>query len=137
VEPKSRAGVRRVPIASVLRELLIEHQLLTGRRRGLVFGRTEETPFQLTTVYNRAQRIWRAAGLTPIGLHECRHTCASYFIAAGVNAKTLSIFLGHASITVTLDRYGHLFPGSEAEAAGLLDSYLARADTSQRLRALD
>ena len=50
-----------------------------------------------------------------------------------MNAKTLSTFLGHASITVTLDRYGHQFPGSEAEAAGLLDAYLARADKSERL----
>jgi hypothetical protein len=33
--------------------------------------------------------------------------------------------MGHAAITVTLDRYGHLMPGSEAEAAGLLDTYLA------------
>ena len=48
-------------------------------------------------------------------------------IAAGVNAKALSIFLGHASVTITLDRYGHLFPGSEKEAAGLLDSYLERS----------
>jgi integrase len=81
----------------------------------------------------RATRAWTRAGLEPIGLHECRHTCASYFIAAGINAKTLSTFLGHASITTTLDRYGHLFPGSEAEAANLLDAYLARADTSGRL----
>ena len=91
---------------------------------------------RLTTIYGRAERSWRSAGLKPIGLHECRHTCASYFIAAGVNAKTLSTFLGHASITVTLDRYGHLFPGSEAEAAGLLDAYLARADTGIRLAQL-
>jgi hypothetical protein len=48
-------------------------------------------------------------------------------IAAGVNAKALSTFLGHASVTITLDRYGHLFPGSEQEAAGLLDSYLERS----------
>lgn len=136
VEPKSRAGVRRVPVASVLRELLIEHHLLTGRRHGLVFGRDAETPVQLTTIYGRAERAWRRAGLESIGLHECRHTCASYFIAAGVNAKTLSTFLGHASITVTLDRYGHLFPGSEAEAAGMLDAYLARADTSSRVAQL-
>jgi hypothetical protein len=33
--------------------------------------------------------------------------------------------MGHASITITLDRYGHLFPGNEAEAAHLLDGYLA------------
>ena len=62
-----------------------------------------------------------------IGLHECRHTFASLMIAAGVNAKALSSFMGHSSVTITLDRYGHLFPGSEAEAAGLLDEYLARA----------
>jgi integrase len=120
----------------VLRELLIEHRLLTGRQTGLVFGRSAETPFQLTTIYGRAERAWRAAGLTVIGLHECRHTCASYFIAAGVNAKTLSTFLGHASITVTLDRYGHLFPGSEVEAAGLLDAYLERADSGGRIAQL-
>lgn len=46
-------------------------------------------------------------------------------IAAGVNAKALSTFMGHAKISITLDRYGHLMPGSEAEAAGLLDAYLA------------
>jgi integrase len=48
-------------------------------------------------------------------------------IAAGVNAKALSTFLGHASVTITLDRYGHLFTGSEQEAASLLDSYLERS----------
>jgi hypothetical protein len=37
--------------------------------------------------------------------------------------------VGHASITITLDRYGHLFPGSENEAAELLDAYLERANT--------
>jgi hypothetical protein len=46
-------------------------------------------------------------------------------IAAGVNVKALSEFLGHASITITLDRYGHLLPGSLAESASLLDAYLA------------
>ncbi len=47
-------------------------------------------------------------------------------IAAGVNAKALSTYMGHSSITITLDRYGHLMPGSEAEAAGLLEDYLER-----------
>lgn len=45
-------------------------------------------------------------------------------IAAGVNIKALQTFMGHASITVTLDRYGHLLPGSENQAADLLDAYL-------------
>jgi integrase len=45
-------------------------------------------------------------------------------IAAGVNAKALSTYMGHANISITMDRYGHLMPGSEDEAAGLLDAYL-------------
>ncbi len=122
--------------ASTLREVLVEHKLLTDRDSGLVFGRTDERPFTPSSINVRASRSWQRAGLEPIGLHECRHTCASYFVAAGVNPKTLSTFLGHASITTTLDRYGHLFPGSEAEAAGMLDAYLARADTSRRISQL-
>ena len=45
-------------------------------------------------------------------------------IAAGVNPKALSTYMGHASITITLDRYGHLMPGNETAAADMLDGYL-------------
>jgi integrase len=45
-------------------------------------------------------------------------------IAAGVNIKALSTYVGHSSITITLDRYGHLLPGNESEAAQLLDRFL-------------
>jgi hypothetical protein len=45
-------------------------------------------------------------------------------IASGVNAKTLSTMMGRSSITITLDRYGHLFPAAETEAAAKLDAYL-------------
>jgi hypothetical protein len=58
-------------------------------------------------------------------------------IAAGVDAKARSTHMGHATITIALDRFGHLIPGNEAEAAGLLDAYLARADTVARLAQLD
>ena len=74
-------------------------------------------------------RLWKAAGLSPIGLHEARHTFASLMIAAGVNAKALSTYIGHASVTITYDRYGHLMPGNEEQAAALLDSYLAGPQT--------
>jgi integrase len=63
----------------------------------------------------------------PITLHECRHTFASLMIAAGVNAKALSVYMGHANIGITMDRYGHLMPGNEDEAAGMLDACLERA----------
>ena len=115
-------------------ELRPEGRVRRAEESSLVFGRSADSPFSPSTVNVRAAAAWNEAELEPIGLHECRHTCASYFIAAGINAKTLSTFLGHASITTTLDRYGHLFPGSEAEAAGLLDAYLVRASTDARMR---
>jgi integrase len=137
VEPKTRAGRRTVPIASVLRVHLIEHRLATGRSEGLVFGATAERPFTPSNATRRAGTAWRRANkrrselneapLEPISLHECRHTFASLMIASGVNAKALSSYMGHASVTITYDRYGHLMPGNETEAAALLDAYLERS----------
>jgi integrase len=76
-----------------------------------------------TNAPRRAQRIWTRAKLERTTLHEARHTYASLMIAAGVNAKSLQTHMGHSSVTVTYDRYGHLMPGNEEEAASLLDAY--------------
>jgi integrase len=92
-----------------------------------VFGTSATQPFTPSNVRKRANAVWARAGLAPIGLHECRHTFASFMIAAGVNAKALSAYMGHSSVTITYDRYGHLMPGNETEAAELLDAYLVRA----------
>jgi len=127
VGPKSRAGRRTVPIPASLRDYLVEHKLRSGRHVGLVFGTSYTQPFTPSNVRKRANAAWLVLGLEPIGLHECRHTFASLMIAAGVNAKALSAYMGHSSVTITLDRYGHLMPGSESEAAERLDAYLARA----------
>ena len=135
-EPKSRAGQRMVPMVAALRDLLIEHKLVTGRDEGFVFGSSATSPFTPTAVRKRALTAWRRAGLEPIGLHECRHTFASLLIAAGVNAKAITAYLGHASIETTFDLYGHLMPGSENEAVALVDSYLERADTGRRVTEL-
>jgi integrase len=131
IPPKSRAGTRTVPIVAALRAHLAAHLLAQRRRSGLLFGRTESRPFDPRALALRADAAWKATGLDRITLHELRHTCASIFIAAGVNAKTLAAFMGHASVTITLDRYGHLFPGSEDEAAALVDAYLERATGAQ------
>jgi integrase len=125
IEPKSRAGRRRVPLAKPLRVQLAAHRLRSrGGEDQLVFGRAEGKAIDTTALVARARTAWRRAGLAPIGLHECRHTYAALMIAAGVNAKALSAYMGHSSITVTLDRYGHLMPGHEHEAAAMLTAYL-------------
>jgi integrase len=136
IDPKSRAGRRTVPIAAALRDYLVTHKQQT-RRGGLVFGRPDGKNFDAPTVDARAKGAWRKAELAPITLHEARHTFASLMIAAGVNAKALATYMGHASVTITYDRYGHLMPGNENEAAALLDAYLAGADTRARLAQLE
>jgi integrase len=117
IEPKSRHGRRKVPIAAVLRRVLAEH--LLSQQGETVFT----NPAKVARANDRAKECWQAAGLPVIVLHEARHVFASFAIAAGVNAKALSTFMGHGSIQITYDLYGHLLPGSEDEAAGLLDAY--------------
>ena len=126
IEPKSRAARRRDPIPAILRDYLVEHRHGRPGALGHIFGRPDGNAFDGPTVDARAKAAWRGAGLKPITLHEARHTFASLMIAAGVNAKALATYMGHASVTITLDRYGHLMPGNETQAAALLDAYLAR-----------
>ncbi len=140
IAPKSAAGNRRVPIPGVLRDHLFEHAITAKRRDDdLAFGRTPTRPFYPKAVQDRADTAWKNAGLQRITFHECRHSFASLTIASGVNIKALQTFMGHANITTTLDRYGHLLPGSEAEAAGLLDGYLSiqRKRVEETARAAD
>ena len=126
IEPKSRAGRRRVPMAKPLRLHLVARQLRIQNRQEdeLFFGDGGGGALNAEALTRRARTNWEQAGLAPIGLHECRHTYAAFMIAAGVNAKALSVYMGHSTITVTLDRYGHLMPGHEGEAAAMLSGYL-------------
>ena len=132
VDLKSARGRRDVPISRTLRRYLLEHLVSLGWRAGYIFGRNTANPWSVEVPQRRAARVWKKhEDLKPIGLHEARHTFASLMIAAmgaggKFNAKVLQELMGHASITETFDRYGHLFPGTRDEAAALLDAYLER-----------
>jgi integrase len=54
--------------------------------------------------------------------HDLRHTCASLAISAGANVKVLQTLLGHKTATLTLDRYGHLFPDDLGRIADAFDT---------------
>jgi integrase len=55
-------------------------------------------------------------------IHDLRHTAASLMIQASYPPKMLQEIMGHASITTTLDLYGHLYPGEMDRYADRLDS---------------
>lgn len=80
-------------------------------RHGLVYAR----------YFRRAVREALPAEKNGLRFHDLRHTCASLGIAAGAHPKLISARLGHSSITITLDRYGHLFPSVEEALAEALD----------------
>ncbi len=131
IELKSARGRRDIPISRLLRRQLVEHLVQLGWREGYIFGRGPARPWSIEVPQRRAARTWARQELVPIGLHEARHTFASLMIAAmagggKLNAKVLQELMGHASITETFDRYGHLFPGTQDEAVALLDDYLER-----------
>lgn len=132
---KSQAADRRVPILAVFSPLLAEHKLATGRDgEDLVFGREPREPFIPSTVRRRAIDAWKRAKLTSTSLHEARHTFASMMIASGANPKVIQAVMGHATIEMTFDIYGHLMPGGLEEAAAAADAYITAARARRALR---
>ncbi len=126
--PKTRAGQRTVPLPRVAAEPLSKH--LAELARGpedLVFTSPEGGPVQLN-VWRR--RFWvpalKAAGLGHVRPHDLRHTAVALWIAAGAHPKEVATRAGHTSVSFTLDRYGHLFPGSEEVLNDSLDALVER-----------
>lgn len=122
-----------MPIIGELRTILAAHRLRSGHRAAdLLFGATAAAPFAPEALQRRADAAWKAAGLKRITLHECRHGFASIAIAAGVNIGTVSAALGHASVTITWDRYHHLMPGTMEQAGELIQTYIDAAAGAER-----
>jgi integrase len=85
-------------------------------------------------IANFRQRVWwpalEAAGLPrTVRIHDLRHTCASLLIRQGVHPKAIQHHLGHSSINITMDRYGHLLPDQFDDLASRLD--LVHADVAE------
>jgi integrase len=128
VSTKTEAGDRKVPLAGMLRRVLVEHKLATGRAGDqLVFGRTASDPFVSSTVGARAYKAWKDDGLRKITLHEARHSAASYLIEAGLNDLELTAMIGHSDPRTTKKIYGHLFTDSREKVAAKLDAYLGES----------
>jgi integrase len=128
VDPKSRAGIRPVPITPMLAEILDEYEQIRGPviEGERYFPGPRGGRFSYSCLLERFDKLWTEAGFEVISPHDARHSFASFLIASGANAKEIQTYIGHSSITVTFDRYGHLFPGNEAEAATRVDTYLRR-----------
>jgi len=124
-ELKSKASKRVVTIPSLLIPELQE-QLEQRASDEFVFTSLQGGPIRKS---NFTRRFWKpavaAAGFSDVVFHELRHTAASIAIEAGAHPKALQVRMGHSSIMVTLDRYGHLMPGADEALADSIDQLVA------------
>jgi len=144
---KSKAGYRSIPCPSGVLNALREWKLLCPKGDlGLVFpngiGKVESysnlvehgfRPIQLAAGISERRQAADPAGKPAVdaagapvmieaakyGMHALRHACASLWIENGYNPKQIQRLMGHSSIKVTFDVYGHLFadPGADQRAA--------------------
>jgi integrase len=147
INPKTFAGARNIPMVGELRRICRAHKLQTGRHGHQLFlGRTPVDPFYPSTVRARALKAWgwkqtrqpephsprtiwvkvRPEALDPLTPHEARHCAASYIIAAGMDWKKITEFLGHSDVRTTYNRYGKVVPEDLGPAAAQLDEYFER-----------
>jgi integrase len=93
----------------------------------LVFTSPEGFPIR-PTLFRR--RFWApavaAAGLTPLRIHDLRHTAVALWIGNGAHPKRVASLAGHTSVVVVLDRYGHLYPEQDEELMDRLDNRVNR-----------
>lgn len=91
---------------------------------GYVFTSTIGTPLDPRTVAKRFQAACTKAGIGTWHPHELRHTAASLMLAEGVPLQVVSDILGHASIRITSDVYGHVLAPQRRQAAETLAGVL-------------
>src|SRR6516162_8769153 len=129
-KPKSKAGYRSIPLGPLVLTALREWKLAGPKGRlGLVFPTSDGNGVALhNNVVRPLKAVVRAAGLTDAagrpkytGPHSLRHFFASWLInppargGQGLPLKVVQQRLGHSSITMTADTYGHLFPAADDE----------------------
>ena len=122
ISPKSQAGNRTIPLVRELSQTLSEMRA-DEDDDDLVLGRGTR-PFGPQSLYKRIDKALEPFGLEGTRLQDCRHFFASVLIASGANVKEVQVWMGHSSVQITLNRYGHLFGGGEARAADRFSQYL-------------
>lgn len=93
-------------VMTMLRKVKLSQVIIN--RKGFVFTRSDGRPISASTMYHHFKRIVTDMGLPQVRFHDARHTFATLSIQNGVDIKTLSLALGHATASFTLDVYGHV-----------------------------
>lgn len=118
--PKSKAGTRDVPLAPMVLNALRQWRLACPRSElGIVFPTKNGTIIR----HSRVHQIWcellEMLHLPHYRFHDLRHAAASLLIEQGWPAKKVQAIMGHGSIQITFDLYGHLWETAEDDATAM------------------
>lgn len=94
------------------------------RESGYVFTNDTGEHIARNTLRNHFNKIAANIGLPDLRFHDLRHTYAVLSLRAGDDIKTLSENLGHATVTFTLDVYGHVTSSMKRESSNRMQAYL-------------
>lgn len=112
-EPKSRAGFRDIPVGPMVLNALRRWKLRCPKSElGLVFPAPKGGILQHTNTQKRFRKLCESAGVK-MRWHDLRHFAVSLWIEQGFSIKEVMTFAGHASVQMTMERYGHLFPSPD------------------------
>ena len=70
-----------------------------------------------------------------LDFHSLRHTCGGWLTSQGVNPKVVQSIMRHSSPVLTMNRYGHMLPGAEADAASQLGAMVSLAHADAEMEA--
>jgi integrase len=118
--PKSTAGIRSVPLSAQLVAALKAWKVRSkfSKWGDLVFANLQGGHIgHDNLIKRRFLPLFDAVGVKRFNWHGLRHYAVSTWIEAGLTPKTVQTFAGHASLQVTMDRYGHLFPSDNHRKA--------------------
>ncbi|HZZ23188.1 MAG TPA: site-specific integrase [Roseiarcus sp.] len=135
--PKSQAGVREITLPDIAVETLgayrrqqLEQRLALGLGKltgdALIFARLDNAPQSPHALSAEWSKAATSLGLDGRTFHSLRHTHASQLIAAGIDVVKISKRLGHASPTITLDVYAHLFDKHGDKSAEAINDAVAK-----------
>jgi integrase len=115
--PKSSASRRTVPLGDTAVRALKEWRLAQPPGRRLVFGTGTDRPDMLGNIQRRLlDPLMAMAGVRRYSIHMLRHYAISAWLASGIDLKTVQHWAGHGTLTMTLDRYGHMIPRADDHA---------------------
>lgn len=136
-EPKTRRSRRQIALAPQMVAALREHRhrqrlwqvaagpAWQGERYGdPVFSDELGFPLRQRRLQADFKRWLVAAGIAEMRFHDLRHTCATLLLAQQVNPKIVSEMLGHATVSMTLDRYSHVLPDMQDAATRAMSAAL-------------